>query len=35
LVIGIGFLVDYRLQQRELARFGLEVGAEPPHDPSR
>ena len=26
LAIGIGFLVDYRMQQRELARFGLEVG---------
>lgn len=26
LAIGIGFLFDYRLQQRELARFGLEVG---------
>jgi Flp pilus assembly protein TadB len=34
LAIGIGFFVDYRLQQRELARFGLEVGAELPHDPS-
>ncbi len=32
LVIGIGFFVDYRLQQRELARFGLEVGAELPPD---
>jgi ascorbate-specific PTS system EIIC-type component UlaA len=35
LAIGIGFFVDYRLQQRELARFGLEVGAELPHDSSR
>ena len=35
LAIGIGFFVDYRLQQRELARFGLEVGAELPHDPTR
>lgn len=26
LAIGIGFLVDYRMQQRELAQFGLEVG---------
>lgn len=26
LAIGIGFFYDYRLQQRELARFGLEVG---------
>lgn len=25
LAIGIGFLVDYSLQKRELARFGLEV----------
>jgi len=32
LAIGIGFFVDYRLQQRELARFGLEVGAELPPD---
>ena len=30
LVIGIGFFVDYNLQKRELSRFGLEVGAEPP-----
>jgi hypothetical protein len=29
LAIGIGFFVDYNLQRRELARFGLEVGAEP------
>jgi Flp pilus assembly protein TadB len=36
LAIGIGFFVDYRLQQRELARFGLEVGAElPPQDRPR
>ncbi len=28
LSIGIGFFVDYRLQARELAHFGLEVGAE-------
>lgn len=26
LAIGIGFLFDYRMQQRELTRFGLEVG---------
>jgi hypothetical protein len=26
LAIGIGFLVDYRLQKRDLSRFGLEVG---------
>jgi uncharacterized membrane protein len=30
LAIGIGFFVDYSLQKRELARFGLEVGAELP-----
>ena len=30
LVIGIGFFVDYNLQKRELARFGLEVAADPP-----
>ena len=30
LAIGIGFFVDYALQKRELARFGLEVGAEQP-----
>jgi Flp pilus assembly protein TadB len=30
LCIGIGFFVDYNLQKRELARFGLEVGAELP-----
>ena len=29
LAIGIGFFIDYYLQKRELARFGLEVGAEP------
>ena len=29
LAIGIGFFIDYHLQKRELARFGLEVGAEP------
>jgi len=28
LAIGIGFFVDYTLQKRELARFGLEVGAD-------
>ena len=34
LAIGIGFFVDYGLQKRELARFGLEVGAEiPPNNP--
>ena len=26
LAIGIGFFIDYGLQQRELSRFGLEVG---------
>ena len=30
LAIGIGFFVDYALQKRELARFGLEVAADPP-----
>jgi len=30
LAIGIGFFVDYNLQKRELARFGLEVAADPP-----
>jgi Flp pilus assembly protein TadB len=30
LAIGIGFFVDYHLQKRELARFGLEIGAENP-----
>lgn len=30
LAIGIGFFVDYNLQQRELSRFGLEVGADSP-----
>ena len=28
LAIGIGFLIDYRMQQREMTRFGLEVGAD-------
>lgn len=28
LAIGIGFLVDYNLQKRELSRFGLEVAAD-------
>jgi hypothetical protein len=31
LAIGIGFFVDYALQKRELARFGLEVPAD--HSP--
>jgi hypothetical protein len=26
LAIGVGFLIDYNLQKRDLARFGLEVG---------
>jgi hypothetical protein len=30
LAIGIGFFVDYNLQKRELARFGLEVAADQP-----
>jgi hypothetical protein len=29
LAIGIGFVVDYFLQKRELSRFGLEVDADP------
>jgi hypothetical protein len=28
LAIGIGFLFDYRMQMREMSRFGLEVGAD-------
>jgi hypothetical protein len=33
LAIGIGFFVDYKLQKRELTRFGLEVSADlPPTD---
>ena len=32
IAIGIGFFIDYNLQKRELARFGLEVGAELPAD---
>jgi hypothetical protein len=28
LAIGIGFVVDYQLQRRELSRFGLEIGPE-------
>jgi hypothetical protein len=31
--IGIGFLFDYNLQKRELAHFGLEVGAESTRNP--
>ena len=26
LAIGVGFLIDYQLQKRDLSRFGLEVG---------
>jgi hypothetical protein len=26
LALGLGFVVDYRLQRKEMARFGLEVG---------
>jgi hypothetical protein len=26
LAIGVGFMIDYQLQKRELSRFGLEVG---------
>jgi hypothetical protein len=28
LAIGIGFLIDYRMQMREMARFGLEIDAQ-------
>ena len=28
--IGVGFLIDYNLQKRELARFGLETGTDLP-----
>ncbi len=28
IAIGIGFWIDYRLQQREMSRFGLELGAD-------
>jgi Flp pilus assembly protein TadB len=28
LAIGVGFLIDYNMQQRELARFGMEVDTE-------
>ena len=34
LAMGIGFFVDYNLQKRELARFGLEIAADqPPNRP--
>jgi hypothetical protein len=26
LAIGVGFLIDYRMQKRDFSRFGLEVG---------
>jgi hypothetical protein len=26
LAVGVGFLIDYHLQKRDLSRFGLEVG---------
>jgi hypothetical protein len=26
LAIGVGFVIDYKLQKRDLSRFGLEVG---------
>jgi hypothetical protein len=26
LAVGIGFVIDYHLQKRDLSRFGLEVG---------
>jgi hypothetical protein len=28
LAIGVGFLIDYNMQKRDLSRFGLEVGQE-------
>lgn len=30
LAIGLGFLVDYAMQRKELARFGVEIGAGQP-----
>jgi hypothetical protein len=30
--IGVGFLIDYQLQKRELSRFGLELGTDLPAD---
>jgi hypothetical protein len=32
LAIGLGFWVDYKMQARDLARFGLEVDT---HNPAR
>jgi hypothetical protein len=32
LAIGIGFLIDYNLQKRDLARFGLEIAADARRD---
>jgi len=32
LAIGIGFLIDYNLQKRDLSRFGLEIAADPHRD---
>jgi hypothetical protein len=29
IAIGIGFFIDYNLQKRELARFGLDLGDDP------
>ncbi len=31
LAIGVGFLIDYSMQKRELSRFGLEAGTELPN----
>lgn len=31
IAVGLGFFIDYRLQARDLARFGLEVDANTPH----
>jgi Flp pilus assembly protein TadB len=33
LAIGVGFMIDYNLQKRELSRFGMELPPDPP--PSR
>ena len=33
LFIGIGFVVDYQLQKREMSRFGLEIEHEPSSRP--
>ena len=33
LFIGIGFIVDYNMQKRELSRFGMELDSEPTSRP--